>query len=305
MGPLVVSSVVFEAGDRQPGADWWELLKKSVGRRRRGLAGRLLVADSKKVYSRSKGIGHLQRTVLAALKVLGIEPDNLYELLRGLDGNCLGRLGDYPWYRDAKGYRLGGDGADVGIAAGVLAENLAANGMRLKGVRSCCLDVAEYNRQISAVRNKSRVLFTATCGLIEAAMASNVAEQQLDIIVDRQGGRARYRSSLQRMLAPTELAVLREDGRCSSYRLRSQASQLRIHFVVGADAQFLPVSLASMVSKYVRELMVDCINRYFRSFRAQLKPTAGYWTDGLRFIREVKRAIPEADFEMHQLQRVR
>ena len=80
---------------------------------------------------------------------------------------------------------------------------------------------------------------------------------------------------------------------------------MRLHFVVGADERFLPVSLASMVSKYLRELLVDNINRYFSGFDAELKPTAGYWKDGLRFIEDLKKKIPHVQYESEQLIRCR
>jgi len=80
---------------------------------------------------------------------------------------------------------------------------------------------------------------------------------------------------------------------------------MRVHFVVGADRRFLPVSLASMVSKYLRELLISNLNRYFAGFSAELKPTAGYWKDGLRFIEEIKTNLPDVQFDSYQLIRSR
>jgi hypothetical protein len=80
---------------------------------------------------------------------------------------------------------------------------------------------------------------------------------------------------------------------------------MRVHFVVGADGRFLPVSLASMASKYLRELMVGSINRYFAGFGTGLRPTAGYWKDGLRFIEEIRTSLPHVTFDDNQLIRCR
>ena len=102
-----------------------------------------------------------------------------------------------------------------------------------------------------------------------------------------------------------ELRILRETPHSSSYELKSDGKLMRLHFVVDADERFLPVSLASMVSKYLRELLVRCINRYFADFHAGLRPTAGYWKDGLRFINDLKEYIPHVAYDSTQLIRCR
>ena len=190
------------------------------------------------------------------------------------------------------------------IASAVLAEDLASNGIELLELRSCCLDVAHYNKMVGTVRNKASVLFTATAQLIKAAY-DNFAGDDLQIIIDRQGGRVHYQRILQRMFADMELRIVRESPTNSSYELQSGSKQMRLHFTVGADERFLPVSLASMVSKYVRELLVDNINRYFSSFHSELRPTAGYWKDGLRFIEDLKTHIPHVEYDSNQLIRCR
>jgi len=87
--------------------------------------------------------------------------------------------------------------------------------------------------------------------------------------------------------------------------LQAGGKAMRMHFVVGADGRFLPVSLASMVSKYLRELLIGSLNRYFIGFSADLKPTAGYWKDGLRFIEDIKANLPHVQFNSNQLIRSR
>jgi len=77
LGPLVVSSSVLSVPPDILDADLWRVLSKSVGKQRKHLAGRLLIADSKKAYTRSAGMGHLERTVLAAMKSLNTEPATL------------------------------------------------------------------------------------------------------------------------------------------------------------------------------------------------------------------------------------
>jgi ribonuclease HII len=312
LGPLVVSSSTFSVPRNLIGADLWQTLRKSLANKRKRLAGRLLITDSKKAYSKSLGTKHLERTVIACLKCLGKGPATLNELISLLCPDCLERLSDYPWYKGAGGCPIAADfgelsraePADIALASAVLADDLTANGIKLLKLQSCCLDVAHYNKMVGSVKNKSRVLFTETSRLIKNAF-DNFAEDKLQIIVDRQGGRIHYRSILQRMFSDMELKILSESPAASSYELQADDKKMRLHFVVGADERFLPVSLASMVSKYLRELLVANINRYFAGHFAELKPTAGYWKDGLRFIEDLKENIPHIRYDHEQLVRCR
>jgi ribonuclease HII len=304
LGPLIVSSSTFSLPQHLIKADLWQILNKSVSNRCKHLAGRLLIADSKKAYSKRKGIKHLERTVLACLKCLGEEPAKLSDLLALLCSDCLARLSDYPWYKEAGSYCLLADEADKAIASAVLMDDLTSNGVKLLQLRSCCLDVAYYNKMVGRVKNKSRVLFTATSRLIKEAY-DNFTGDDLQIMVDRQGGRVHYRAILQRMFPDMELNILCESPMASSYELQADGKVMRLHFVIAADERFLPVSLASMVSKYLRQLLVESINRYFAGFHAELKPTAGYWKDGLRFIEDLKMNIPHVRYDSNQLIRCR
>jgi len=304
LGPLVVSSTTFSLPRRLIKADLWQTLRKSVGSTRKRLAGRLLIADSKKAYSKALGIKHIQRTALACLRCLYEQPATLTELLTMLCPDLLERLESYPWYKGADSYQILADEADIAIASTALKNDLTSNGIELLTLRTCCLDVSYYNRMMGSVKNKASVLFTATSKLIKRAF-DNFGDSELQIVVDRQGGRVRYRRNLQRMFPDTELRILQESPPASSYELKSGGKKMRLHFVVDADERFFPVSLASMVSKYLRELLVDNINRYFVAFHAELRPTAGYWKDGLRFIQDLKTNLPHVQFDSNQLIRCR
>ena len=304
LGPLVVSSTVFSIPRDYLESDLWHLLKRSVANSQKRLAGRLLVTDSKKAYSRKKGIKQLQRTVLSALSCLGEKPAALTDLVSVLCSECTNRLTNYPWYQTLEDYELSADKADIEIASQVFANDLNSNDIRLLKIESRCLDVAHYNQMVSVVKNKATVLFTAASSLIKSAW-DNFGNDDLQVIIDRQGGRVHYRKILQRSFEDMELKILKETPAASSYQLNAGGKQMRLHFVVGADSRFFPVSLASMVSKYLRELLVYNINRYFAAHCANLKPTAGYWKDGLRFIEDLKKNIPHVQYDSNQLIRSR
>ena len=304
LGPLVVSSSVFRVPDNLVWANLWGILRTSVSEKRAGLKGRLLMVDSKKAFSRSVGIRHLRRTVLAVLKHLGNEPRRAGELVSALCPDCQEHLSEYPWYKQVDGYPLDGDEGDIGIAASMLRADLAKQHIELVGLKSRCLEVAHYNKMVATVNNKAKVLFTAVAQLMQSAIDEFKGED-LEIVVDRQGGRSHYRRELQLMFPDMGLRVIHEDQDRSSYELGNDKRKVRVHFVVGADGKFLPVALASMACKYLREILVDNINRYFTGFNPAIRPTAGYWQDGLRFIEDIKTHIPDLSFDTNQLIRCR
>jgi ribonuclease HII len=64
--------------------------------------------------------------------------------------------------------------------------------------------------------------------------------------------------------------------------------QVRIVFCEKAESIALPVAAASMLAKYTREALMHRFNRYWQQHMPDLSPTAGYYTDGWRFLREIQ-----------------
>ncbi len=314
LGPLVITSVAFQVPEDKLRANMWKLLENAVGKQKRKLAGRLLITDSKKAYSKSKGILHLRRSVLAALACCdgaGL-PSTTTELIDRLCPEVGGRLEWYPWYQNLSERDLGANKTDIQIAGQVLYETLKGQQMKLIDMSSRCLDVGYYNKMVKVVKNKASVSFTAVCGLINDIFAKTceLDGETLQVIVDRQGGRSRYQRVLARMFPEMEIAIIKEDNSISSYELCSGDRRMRIHFPIKADDNFMVVALASMASKYLREVLMESLNRYFIDLyksgdNGELKPTAGYWTDGLRFIKDIESNIGQLGTERAKLVRSR
>ncbi len=304
LGPLVVSCSAFSVKPELLGADLWQTFRRSVGKTRKHLQGRLLIADSKKAYSREEGLGHLERTVLAVLQGLGKEPVHLTELLAALCPDCLPRLQEYPWHQKMPQCDLKRGPADLKIASQVFANDLEAQGAKLVLLRSCCLDVAYYNTLVGRVKNKAQVLFIAVTQLMQSLL-DGFSDDLIQIQVDRQGGRAHYRENLLRSFPGMDLRIVQEGDRTSVYELRTGGRMVRLSFEVEADDLYLPVALASMVSKYIRELLMECMNEYFVGMSASLKPTAGYWKDGQRFVEDLRQHLPDMEIDGHRLIRCR
>ncbi len=308
LGPLVVSSAAFRLPEAMLRENLWETLEKAVSAQKKGLSGRLLITDSKKAFNRKTGPGHLRRTVLAALGAIEentAPPANAQALLNCLCPNSATQLTDtYAWYEPLPDQPLNHDQSDIQIASGVFQRTLEEKGIQLQSIQSRCLDVGFYNSRVKAVKNKSRVLFTELCSLILDILQKTNNNETVQIIVDRQGGRINYQPELLRMFPGASLSVLRQDEKMSSYELNYASHLMRIHFCMKADTKYLPVSLASMASKYLREVLMQAINNFFCEMCPNLKPTAGYWQDGQRFIKDLKEMLPEYSYNPEYLVRI-
>ncbi|HLT37430.1 MAG TPA: hypothetical protein VK034_14155, partial [Enhygromyxa sp.] len=96
----------------------------------------------------------------------------------------------------------------------------------------------------------------------------------------------------------TILERLGEVGERSHYRISSTARRLELGFVMGGDRCDPRISWASILAKYLRELIMRGLNRHFADRVPELRPTAGYPEDARRFIGEVEAALgPDGGLE--------
>ena len=110
----------------------------------------------------------------------------------------------------------------------------------------------------------------------------------MTIFCDRQGGREHYGHLLRLMFEDWSLEVRQElDGFCD-YRLHRNGNTVRVIFREKAEMQCMAVALASMLSKYLRETMMRRFNAFWARHRPDVAPTAGYYTDGARFLRDIE-----------------
>ncbi|MCD4832029.1 MAG: hypothetical protein K8R02_09565 [Anaerohalosphaeraceae bacterium] len=307
LGPLVISATAFSIPRQLLKADLWQKFSDSVRKSKKSLAGRILITDSKKALGAKTSANpkkHLEKAVLASLLSLGKTPATTKQLLSELFPNCLPRLNNYDWYGKNLDCKLRHNADEISICSQAFADSMAKNQTSMLLMKSVCLDVAYYNEMIEKVRNKSTVIFSALCGLIYDIL-KNIKNQNYQFVIDRQGGRTKYTQPLRKMFPEMSLKVITEEKNISSYELTDSQRTIRLHFLVKADSKQLPVSLASMVSKFVRELLMDCINRYFTSQCDGLKPTAGYWTDGTRFVEELNSRAGHIEYDRNRLIRSR
>ena len=79
----------------------------------------------------------------------------------------------------------------------------------------------------------------------------------------------------------------------------------QVQFEVAAESKHLPVALASIYAKYLREIFMEMFNRYWTGQVPGLRPTGGYFVDGNRFLTEIGPACKKLGTPMHKLIRNR
>ena len=157
-------------------------------------------------------------------------------------------------------------------------------------VRQVILTAPALNRLIVRHGNKAAALSTAVTDLIKEPVQREKATA-FAFDVDKLGGRAYY-GDLVRYVFPFETFRVEEEGRaCSSYRIGHGGAETRIRFLRGGDGLHAHIALASMFSKYTRELFMTLFNRFWLNRLPGLGPTAGYPQDAARFLTEIE---PEA-----------
>lgn len=288
LGPLVVSAAAFEVPSESADSCLWARLKESVSPTPSCRKARVPILDSKKLYSRKHGLGRLERSVLAAVSAWRGLPPSLHGLLRLLCPELLSRLPEYPWYHDADlALPREADRAAVGLAAALLARDLERHSIKPRGLWCEVLPEGHYNRLVGTTNNKAVVLSGLTLRLIQR-IADAYPGPQIRFCVDKQGARDAYGPMLLRAFEDRRLKVVEEGPEYSEYELVRGPAVWRISFAQSGESRHLLVALASMVSKYVRELLMECFNAYWTRHVPKLEPTAGYYEDGLRFLKDVQ-----------------
>ncbi len=293
LGPLCLGCAVFALKDHDPddGApDLWKLLRPAVCRARRDRRHRIAIDDSKKLKAaatpRVHPLRYLERGVLSTLGASDRWPRTDDRLLRLLGVE----VPSAPWYDSTVDLPVGQGADELRIGASRLKRALDRGGVQCALLRCDALDVERFNAQVQRTGSKASVNFCAAMRLLDAVWRRWPGDHPR-VIVDRQGGRTHYLDVLGLLFREARIRILAEGERLSRYRLERGGTFLTVSFVRNAEAGHLPVALASMTAKYVRELFMLRLNRFFGAHLAELKPTAGYVQDARRYLGEIAPVI--------------
>ena len=322
LGPLVVSGVAFRVPDARAGVCLWELLRGGVCRKVAKSERRLPVLDSKKLYRSGEGFTALERTALVMLAAGGWRPTTFRSLLQQASPRTVADAEHYPWYagrdfalpaangesaagsRTSPGAPNANDETAIALRANSVRRELESNGAAFLGVFSEVLLEGHYNRLARTTRNKAIVLLGLVMSIVDRIMKASPNES-VCVYVDRLGGRTRYREPLCTSLPGYELEILEESSERSAYRLTRAARSCSISFTTEGEDHHFPVALASIYSKYLRELSMMSFNRYWCDQQPGLQPTAGYYADAQRWLADADATVRRLGIRKDQLVRER
>ncbi|MBI3861782.1 MAG: hypothetical protein HY290_07785 [Planctomycetia bacterium] len=298
LGPLVVGATAWEVTGDPRKVDLWQAFSGVVDQSPPVDGSHVQVADSKQVYTPSKGLDNLEQGVLHALALLRrcqsgeVEPcadpqgdapipENFRELFGQTAIQPLATLDTEPWFHDSN---LTLPAARQLPLSNRWLERCREHSIRLRAIRSDVVLTRRFNDHARAHNSKGQALSEITMNLLRHVWheCDADAHESVLILADKHGGRNRYHDFLPAVFGDRFIRCLAESGESSRYSV----GNAEIRFETKSE-RHLPVALASMVCKYLRELSMKLFNRFWAERQPGLKPTAGYPVDAGRFRGEI------------------
>ena len=282
LGPFVMTSVACRADDALADACLWQALRPAVRRAADDDDGRFAVDDSKAVYGTARGLAALEQGVLAALWRDASAPLSAF-----ISSFCAettrAELGGEAWYTGAGGLPGHATADEITAAAARFDEACVAANIGEWKVCGVVVCAPRFNALLDAAGSKGAVLAHALAELLRTSQTLAPTDEPQIFHIDKHGGRNTYTAQLQDAFTADFVQPLREGMAASVYRVHGLGRDVRLTFQPRADSEHFCVALASMVSKYVRERLMEEFNRFWLERTPGLKPTAGYPGDARRF----------------------
>lgn len=259
------------------------------------------IGDSKKLFKPgvAGSLDALRFVTWASMRTCGYVGKHLRDFLATIAENDLTAIAETPWLSGIDDVWEVEQDRELSAAADKVWSTSSA---KLVAIRVRMIPAKHFNEACASGLNKSDLLSSSTLGLV--ADLVNVAEElapkesrHLSVYCDRHGGRRFYGGLLQHTFPDSTMEVESESSQQSIYRLARKIGRtnetMQVRFTVKGDA-FLPVSLSSMIAKYLRECAMHSLNAYFAKrpmAPASLRPTAGYPVDAARFLGDIDPVI--------------
>ncbi len=231
------------------------------------------VDDSKKVFQGKNGLEKLEINVLSFYYLLtGTVPGSLQSFIPSLKS---------PWYRDELILPLKVTNSQIVEKADKIGKLFLERDIKLLDIKRSAVGANNFNLLLDNWENKSIACQKIVNPLIQSTI-NNKTDHTL--VIDKQGGRKFYKEYLESLIPGSQVKIILEENNHSHYYVDG----IDIHFKAKADSTSFAVALSSMFSKYMREIAMRSFNDYWTKEIPDLKPTAGYYTDGVRFIDDLK-----------------
>jgi len=298
LGPLCVGFSAFRVHGWTPGdtpPNLWSLMHSAVCEKANDPKRRLAVADSKKLkggnqLKRRHPLGHLERSVLAFARTLGVDAPDDCALFTAFGVAC----GGEPWHQGRTALPLDGPPERVGIDAAMLKRSMFEAGVEPLVMRCRVVRESAFNATVRRTGSKA----STTMGAVAAHLRQSALTwrgEHVRFVCDRLGGRARYGAALERAFAKirgrvggVRVEAVEESPRASVYDVVFEEAggegSFRVLFMPEAERAHLAVALSSMTAKLVRELSMARFNAYWAQVLGEIKPTAGYTADARRWL---------------------
>lgn len=296
LGPLTVTGTLWESPDTS--TDLYSALEASIRQQSKGDG--IFVADSKKVYS-SGSIKALETSVLSLVYALHQRlPTSWFDLVEMIcSPDSVKQLPNQVWLSKKSLQESSKDNFKFPLKADPdrikeLGQNFLVNcenaGVQLLALECVPVFPPQFNSQIEKLGNKATLLSSETLQIVSRLMTQT--DDDLEIGCDKHGGRSKYGALIQQFLTDEFVMVGAESLEISDYSFRERDRDVVIRFQAKGES-FLPTALASMVSKYLREIFMGLWNEFWKLKIPDIKPTKGYPVDAKRFKSEIAKVQAE------------
>ena len=293
LGPLVITATKWQCA--QQDLDLYRCFTDVVTNspkvaNAKGAPSRILIADSK-VASRSSDVGSLELPVLVLMHaVYGKIPSTLPELVALVMPNASKDFFQCNFWLENVELNLPlstskCEPEKILEMSNRFKKARCKKEAKLSGIRSAILLPIEFNAGVIKYGNKANLLSERTLGLISDFISGS--EENVTIDCDKHGGRNYYGPLISKILTDQPVTPLVESPSQSAYYWVQDGHPRDIRFTPKGEEQ-LPVALASMVSKYLREVFMLAWNDFWKTYLPEVKPTKGYPQDAKRFLAEIQ-----------------
>lgn len=289
LGPLVVGASLWRVPEGI--ADLYDELQSNICRTQSGsrIDGKIPICDSKDLFQSRGCIGKLERSVITMLGVVDRVPANLFDVFQQVASQNSNQLAGETTYRwDDVTVPVACDRDEVDGLVLRVRDSLADRSVACRRIAATVLFPGKFNQGLRQFGNKANLLSSITCRLVRSLIDSIESNdrQKVTVLCDKHGGRAHYAGLIQQEMTESLVRVFYESRGESCYGWREAGQPVEMKFMAKGE-RHLPIALASMVAKYLRELSMEAWNLFWKEQMPSLRPTAGYPQDAKRFKKEI------------------